>query len=54
MKDIFIRFLSDESGATSIEYGLLVACISLAVLSSVNAVGKQLSTKLVAVSTSLR
>jgi len=31
----------------------LVACISLAVLSSVNAVGKQLSTKFAAVSTSL-
>jgi pilus assembly protein Flp/PilA len=53
MKNVFIRFLSDESGATSIEYSLLVACISLAVLSSVNAVGKQLSTKLAAVSTSL-
>jgi len=53
MKDLFNRFLSDESGSTSIEYGLLVACISLAVLSSVNAAGKQLSTKLAAVSTSL-
>jgi pilus assembly protein Flp/PilA len=54
MKDVFTRFLSDESGATATEYGLLVACISLAVISSINAVGKQMSTKLAAVSTSLR
>jgi pilus assembly protein Flp/PilA len=53
MSDVFVRFLSDESGATTIEYGLLVACISLAVLSSVNAVGRQLSAKLAAISTSL-
>jgi pilus assembly protein Flp/PilA len=54
MKDVFTRFLADESGATAIEYGLMVACISLAVISSVNGVGKQLSSKLAAVSTSLR
>jgi pilus assembly protein Flp/PilA len=53
MTNLLRRFLSDESGSTSIEYGLLVACISLAVLSSVNAAGKQLQSELAAVSTSL-
>jgi len=54
MKNVLTRFLSDESGSTAIEYGLMVACISLAVISSVNGVGRQLSSKLAAVSTSLR
>jgi len=54
MKNVLTRFLSDESVSTAIEYGLMVACISLAVISSVNGAGKQLSSKLAAVSTSLR
>jgi len=54
MKELVKRFLRDETGTTSIEYGLLVACISLAVLSSVNAVGKQMSGRLAVVSSSLR
>lgn len=33
------RFLKDESGATAIEYGLIVALIALAIFGSVSATG---------------
>lgn len=32
------RFLEDESGATAIEYGLIVSLIFLAIITAVNAV----------------
>ena len=33
------RFLADESGATAIEYGLIVALISLAIMGALGATG---------------
>jgi pilus assembly protein Flp/PilA len=38
------HFLSDESGATAIEYGLIAAGISLAIIAIVNGLGANLST----------
>ncbi len=32
MTKIFARFLKDESGATAIEYGLIAALISVAII----------------------
>jgi pilus assembly protein Flp/PilA len=34
LKRIFLNFLSDESGATAIEYGLIAAGISLAIITT--------------------
>ena len=42
MKNLFSRFLKDESGATAIEYGLIAAGISVAIITVVNTVGDQL------------
>jgi pilus assembly protein Flp/PilA len=36
------RFLGDESGATAIEYGLIAAGISVAIITVVNTLGSQL------------
>jgi pilus assembly protein Flp/PilA len=36
------RFLRDESGATAIEYGLIAAGISVAIIATVNSLGGQL------------
>jgi pilus assembly protein Flp/PilA len=36
------RFLRDESGATAIEYGLIAAGISVAIITVVNTLGSQL------------
>jgi pilus assembly protein Flp/PilA len=38
------RFADDESGATSIEYGLIAAGISVAIITVVNTLGSQLKT----------
>jgi pilus assembly protein Flp/PilA len=36
------QFLRDQSGATAIEYGLIVAGISVAIITVVNTLGSQL------------
>jgi pilus assembly protein Flp/PilA len=40
----FVAFLKNESGATAIEYGLIAAGISVAIIAVVNGLGTQLST----------
>jgi pilus assembly protein Flp/PilA len=44
MKNIFSRFLKDESGATAIEYGLIAALISVVIIGALQAVGGNLTT----------
>lgn len=48
------RFLADETGATAIEYGLIAAGISLAIISVVNGLGTSLKTKFTSISSSLK
>jgi len=45
LKRTFLKFLSDESGATAIEYGLIAAGISLAIIAIVNGLGTNLNNK---------
>ena len=47
------RFVRDETGATAIEYGLIAAGISVAIILVVNALGVQLGSTFTNVSTSL-
>ena len=54
MKNLITRFVKDESGATAIEYGLIAAGISLAIIAVVNGLGTSLSTKFTSISTSLK
>ena len=54
MKQLFLRFLADESGATAIEYGLIAAGISLAIIAVVNGLGSTLNTKFTSLNTSLK
>jgi pilus assembly protein Flp/PilA len=54
MKNLIARFVKDESGATAIEYGLIAAGISLAIIAVVNGLGTSLSTKFTSISTSLK
>jgi pilus assembly protein Flp/PilA len=42
MRNLVIRFASNQSGSTSIEYGLIAAGISVAVISIVGSVGDQI------------
>ena len=47
-------FLADESGATAIEYALLAAGISLAIIAVVNGLGTKLNTKFTSINNSLQ
>ena len=47
------RFLQDESGATAIEYGLIAAGISVAIIAGVQGLGSQLNTTFTKVSPEL-
>lgn len=42
MTKIFARFMKDESGATAIEYGLIAALISVALIAGATLVGNEL------------
>jgi pilus assembly protein Flp/PilA len=48
------RFWNNESGATAIEYGLIAAGISLAIIAVVNGLGSNLNTKFTDLNTSLK
>jgi pilus assembly protein Flp/PilA len=54
MKTLFSRFVKDESGATAIEYGLIAAGISVAIIAVVNGIGGTLNTKFSSINTQLR
>lgn len=54
MKKILREFIADESGATAIEYGLIAAGISLAIIGVVDGLGTKLNTKFTAINNSLR
>jgi pilus assembly protein Flp/PilA len=45
MSKFISQFVRDESGATAIEYGLIVALIAVVIVTAVTAVGTQLSDK---------
>jgi pilus assembly protein Flp/PilA len=54
MKKKLFDFIADESGATAIEYGLIAAGISLAIIAVVNGLGAKLDTKFTAINNSLK
>ena len=54
MKNLFLRFVKDDSGATAIEYGLIAAGISVAIIAVVNGLGTKLNTAFSSISTQLR
>jgi len=54
LKRTLLSFLSDESGATAIEYGLIAAGISLAIIAVVNGLGTNLNDKFTTINNSLK
>ena len=54
MSKFATRFLKDESGATAIEYGLIAAGISVAIIAVVNGIGTKLNTAFASVQTQLK
>jgi pilus assembly protein Flp/PilA len=54
LKRSFLKFFSDESGATAIEYGLIAAGIALAIIAVVNGLGTTLNTQFTSINSSLK
>jgi pilus assembly protein Flp/PilA len=53
MTKLFARFLTEESGATAIEYGLIAALISVALIAGAGALGNSLNNQFNTLSTKL-
>lgn len=53
MSILIKRLLKDESGATAIEYGLIAAGISVAIIATVQGLGTKLNSTFTSVSNAL-
>nr|WP_316654301.1 Flp family type IVb pilin [uncultured Gellertiella sp.] len=54
MARLFKRFIEDEAGATAIEYGLIAALVSVALIAGATALGGQIGTTFNTLATSLQ
>ena len=54
MKARLRQFVTDTSGATAIEYGLIAAGIAVAIIAVVNGIGSKLNTTFSGISTQLK
>lgn len=54
MKNLLVRFMKDDSGATAIEYGLIAAGISVAIIAVVQGLGTNLTGKFQTISDALK
>ena len=54
MKTLVARFVKDQSGATAIEYGLIAAGISVAIIAVVQGLGTKLTSTFKSVSDNLK
>ena len=54
MKNLTLSFLKDETAATAIEYGLIAAGISVAIIAVLKGIGTNLNTKFGAVQAALK
>jgi pilus assembly protein Flp/PilA len=53
-KTLIARFLDDDTGATAIEYGLIAALISVAIIGAATTMGTKLSSTFATVSGQLK
>jgi pilus assembly protein Flp/PilA len=53
MRNLFHRFIADQSGVTAIEYGLIAALIAVVIIGAVKTVGTNLTATFSTVATNL-
>jgi pilus assembly protein Flp/PilA len=53
MRNLFHRFIDDQSGVTAIEYGLIAGLIAVVIIVAVKTVGTDLSTTFTSIATAL-
>ncbi|CAN7363627.1 Flp family type IVb pilin [Brevundimonas sp. LjRoot202] len=54
MKTFISKFMSDESGATAIEYGLIAALIAVVIIAAVTALGGTINANFEKVTTEMQ
>jgi pilus assembly protein Flp/PilA len=54
MRQLISKFLSDQSGATAIEYCLIAVGLSIVIITAVNGIGSTLNTNFTSVNSSLK
>ena len=54
MRQLISKFLSDQSGATAIEYCLIAVGLSIVIITAVNGIGTTLNGKFTSVNSSLK
>ena len=54
MKTLFAKFLSDDNGATAIEYGLIAALIAVVCITALTTIGTNMSASFQSIATALR
>jgi pilus assembly protein Flp/PilA len=54
MRQLFARFLADQTGATAIEYCLIAVGLSIVIITAVNGIGTALNTTFSSVNSSLK
>ena len=54
MRRLFSKFISDQSGATAIEYCLIATGIAFVIITAVNGIGSGLNGTFTSVNTSLK
>jgi pilus assembly protein Flp/PilA len=54
MRQLFARFLANQTGATAIEYCLIAAGLSIVIITAVNGIGTALNTTFSSVNSSLK
>jgi pilus assembly protein Flp/PilA len=54
MRGIFAKFVTNEAGATAIEYGLIAARIAVVIITGLTTLGTNLNTQLANIATNLR
>ena len=53
MSKFVTNFMRDESGATAIEYGLIVALIAVVIITAVTTIGTKLNTSFTSAATAI-
>jgi pilus assembly protein Flp/PilA len=53
MAQLILKFLANESGQTSIEYGVIASVISVGILAAVTSIGSSVSGKFQKVATNM-
>ena len=54
MRRLFSKFISDQSGATAIEYCLIATGIAFVIIAAVNSIGTSLNSSFTSVNSSLK